>query len=156
MRRVVHVGDVNDCGPRFQARRIVLPSCGIESWTLIGPDLRPVAVVDEFLAWLTHVERSPNTVEAYARDLKAFWSFLDERGRSWDRVDVGTLAEFAAWARRPAHNVVVLAEEAARRSARTVHRMLTGVALGASHCRRASHRRGPAPGRPRPRPDAVR
>jgi hypothetical protein len=82
---VARVRDVNDCGPRFQARRIVLPSCGVESWTLIGPDLRPVAVVDEFLAWLTHVERSPNTVEAYARDLKAFWCFLDERGLAWDR-----------------------------------------------------------------------
>jgi site-specific recombinase XerD len=123
----VHVGDVSDRGPRFVARRIVLPSLGGESWTLIGPDLRPVAVVDEFLAWLTHVERSPNTVEAYARDLKAFWSFLDERGLAWDSVDVGALGEFAAWARRPAENVVVLAEEAARRSARTVNRMLTAV-----------------------------
>ena len=64
---------------------------------------------------------------AYARDLKAFWSFLDERGLAWASVDVAALAEFAAWARRPAHNVVVLAEEAARRSARTVNRMLTGV-----------------------------
>jgi hypothetical protein len=37
------------------------------------------------------------------------------------------LGEFAAWARRPAENVVVVAEEAARLSARTVNRMLTGV-----------------------------
>ena len=37
------------------------------------------------------------------------------------------LGEFAAWARRPAENVVVLAEEAARLSARTVNRMLSGV-----------------------------
>jgi hypothetical protein len=37
------------------------------------------------------------------------------------------LAEFAAWARRPAANVVVLADEAARLSPRTVNRMLTGI-----------------------------
>jgi hypothetical protein len=37
------------------------------------------------------------------------------------------LGEFAAWARRPAENVVVLAEESARLSARTVNRMLSGV-----------------------------
>ena len=43
-------------------------------------DRVPVAVVDEFLAWLTQIERSPNTVEAYARDLKAFSSFLAWRG----------------------------------------------------------------------------
>ena len=104
-----------------------MPSSGVESWTVIGPERAPVAVVDEFLAWLTQIERSPNTVEAYARDLKAFWSFLAWRGLSWDAVTVAELGEFAAWARRPADNVVVLSEDAARRSARTVNRMLTAV-----------------------------
>ena len=104
-----------------------MPSSGVESWTVVGSDCRPVAVVDEFLAWLTRIERSPNTVEAYARDLKAFWSFLTTRDLGWDRVTVAELGEFAAWARRPAENVVVLSELAARRSARTVNRMLTAV-----------------------------
>ena len=57
-----------------------MPALGVESWTVIGPDLRPVAVVEEYLAWLTHIERSPNTVEAYARDLRLFWTFLAEVG----------------------------------------------------------------------------
>jgi hypothetical protein len=87
--------------------RLVLPGQGVESWTVIGPDLRPVAVIDEFLAWLTHIERSPNTVQAYARDLKAFWTFLASRGLEWERVGVGELGEFAAWARRPADNAAV-------------------------------------------------
>lgn len=39
-----------------------------ESFTVIGPDLRPVDVIDEYLAWLTNNECSPNTVEAYAHD----------------------------------------------------------------------------------------
>ena len=111
----------------FEVRRLWMPSSGVESWTVIGPDRAPVAVVDEFLAWLTRIERSPNTVEAYARDLKAFWSFLARRGVAWDAVTVAELGEFAAWARRPADNVLVLSEDAARRSARTVNRMLTGV-----------------------------
>ena len=42
---------------------------GVESWTVVGLDVRAVGVVDEFLGWLTEFERSPNTVEAYARDL---------------------------------------------------------------------------------------
>ena len=42
---------------------------------VIGPDLRPVELIDEYLAWLTDCERSPNTVEAYAHDLRAFWCF---------------------------------------------------------------------------------
>ena len=70
----------------------------IESFTVIGPDLRPVGLVDEYLAWLTDCERSPNTVEAYAYDLRAFWTFLTERGLAWDRVGVMELGEFAAWA----------------------------------------------------------
>lgn len=108
-------------------RRVFLPSRATESFTVIGPDLRPVALVDEYLAWLTDCERSPNTVEAYAHDLRAFWTFLAERGLVWDRVGVLELGEFAAWARRPAENVIALAEEAARLSARTVNRMLSGV-----------------------------
>ena len=66
-----------------------MPSSGVESWTVIGPDRRPVAVVDEFLAWLTDIERSPNTVEAYAHDLRAFWTFLAERGLGVGRVGGG-------------------------------------------------------------------
>jgi integrase/recombinase XerD len=111
----------------FVTRRVFLPGSGVESWTVVGPDLRPVAGVDEYLAWLTSVERSPNTVEAYARDLRLFWTFLAEVGVEWDAVDVAMLGEFAAWARRPAANVVVVHEQAARRSARTVNRMLTSV-----------------------------
>jgi integrase len=37
------------------------------------------------------------------------------------------LGEFAAWARRPAENVLVLSEQAAKRSASTVNRMLAAV-----------------------------
>jgi site-specific recombinase XerD len=106
---------------------LVLPSTGTVAWTLIGPDRRPVEIVDEYLAWLTHNERSPNTVEAYARDLKVFWTYLLRRELNWSDVGVRDVAEFAAWARQPADNVVVLAAEAARRSPRTVNRMLTAI-----------------------------
>ncbi|MGI9098030.1 MAG: tyrosine-type recombinase/integrase [Solirubrobacteraceae bacterium] len=123
----MHVGDVNEPGRRYTVRRVFLPAQAVESFTVIGPDLRPVAVVDEYLAWLTSCERSPNTVEAYAHDLRAFWTFLAEHDLNWERVGVIELAEFAAWARRPARNVIVLADEAARLSPRTVNRMLTGV-----------------------------
>ena len=51
---------------RYAVRRIRLPERAVESFTVIGPDLRPVVLVDEYLAWLTDCERPPNTVEAYA------------------------------------------------------------------------------------------
>ncbi len=112
---------------RYVVRRVRLPARAADSFAVIGPDRRPVELIDEYLAWLSDCERSPNTVEAYAHDLRAFWTFLAERGLRWDQVDVMELGEFAAWARRPAANVVVLAEESARLSARTVNRMLSGV-----------------------------
>jgi integrase/recombinase XerD len=114
-------------GVGFVARRVRMPSSGVGSWTVVGPDGRAVELVDEFLGWLTAIERSPNTVEASARDLGLFWSFLDAQGVRWDRVSVAELGEFAAWARRPAENVVVISEVAARRSASTVNRMLAAV-----------------------------
>jgi hypothetical protein len=64
---VLQVNDVNEREPRYTVRRVLLPASGIESFTVIGPDLRPVELIDEYLAWLTDCERSPNTVEAYAR-----------------------------------------------------------------------------------------
>jgi integrase/recombinase XerD len=85
----------------FEVRRVRTPATAEESWTLVGPDARPVALIDEFPAWLTQIERSPNTVEAYARELRLFWSFLSSPDLRWDRVTVAELGEFAAWAPGP-------------------------------------------------------
>ncbi|MGO9752272.1 MAG: site-specific integrase [Solirubrobacteraceae bacterium] len=80
--------DVSGRVERFVVRRVFLPERATESFTVIGPDLRPVELVDKYLAWLTDCERSPNTVEGYAHDLRAFWTFLTERGLGWDQVGV--------------------------------------------------------------------
>jgi integrase/recombinase XerD len=45
-------------------QRVLSPTGGAESWTLIGDDQRPVAPVEAYLAWLSAIERSPNTVRA--------------------------------------------------------------------------------------------
>lgn len=69
---------------------------GVESWTVIGDDLRPVDPVERYLAWLSNVGRSPNTVRAYAHDLELFWTFLAGLGAAWDlsgwRISAGSLA----------------------------------------------------------------
>jgi hypothetical protein len=45
---------------------VVLPGPGTRSWTVLGDDDVPVGPVERFLAYLTDIERSPNTVKAYA------------------------------------------------------------------------------------------
>jgi integrase/recombinase XerD len=95
---------------------------------VIGGDLRPVEPVERYLAWLSRIERSPNTVRAYALDLKAYFSFLAARGVEWDAVTLELIGEFTAWLRQPADNVVMLPTAEARRTTRTVNRMLSAVA----------------------------
>ena len=50
---VMDDSDVSGREGAFVVRRVFLPTRGIESFTVIGPDLRPVELVDEYLAWLT-------------------------------------------------------------------------------------------------------
>jgi hypothetical protein len=54
----------------MRVQRVVMPSSGAESWTLLGDDGGPVEPAERFLAYLRSVERSPNTVRSYAHDLK--------------------------------------------------------------------------------------
>ena len=51
----------------MRVQRVLMPGSGVESWTLLGGDHVPV---ERFLAFLASIERSPNTVKAYAHDLK--------------------------------------------------------------------------------------
>ena len=44
---------------------VVIPGSGTRSWTVLGDDDVPVVPVDRFLAYLTDIGRSPNTVKAY-------------------------------------------------------------------------------------------
>ena len=53
---------------------VVIPGSGTRSWTVLGEDDVPVVPVDRFLAYLTDIGRSPNTVKAYAHDLKNYWA----------------------------------------------------------------------------------
>jgi integrase/recombinase XerD len=44
---------------------VELAAPGTESWTVLGDDDVPVGPVERYLAYLTDIERSPNTVRAY-------------------------------------------------------------------------------------------
>ena len=79
--------------------RVLSPATRLESWTVLGDDDVPVQPIERYLAYLTSIERSPNTIKAYAHDLKDYFIFLAGRGLDWREVRLEDLGEFIAWLR---------------------------------------------------------
>lgn len=125
----------------MHVQRVAVPAARVESWTVLGGDDAPVGPIERFLAYLTDIERSPNTVKAYAHDLKDYWDFLAVRGLDWREVRLEDLAEFAAWLRLPpvgrSGAVVVLPSVQPHVGAATVNRKL--AALAAFYAFQARH-----------------
>jgi len=107
------------------------PPSGVESWTVLDGSGVPVGPVEQFLAHLAAVERSPNTVRAYAFDLRDFFDFLRRREVSWLAVTVEVVGQFAAWLRLPARardgSVALLPSASPSRAMSTVNRKLAAV-----------------------------
>ncbi|MGI5243394.1 tyrosine-type recombinase/integrase [Dactylosporangium sp. CA-139066] len=130
-----------DGAPRVQRLRQV--GDGSISYTVVGGDGLPVESVEVFLRWLTSAGRSPNTVAAYAHDLRDFVEWLAVTGRCFQRMDVDGVAEFFAWLRRPLAarqpDVLLLPGTPARVTNRTVQRKRSTLAsFYAFHARRDS------------------
>jgi len=105
----------------------VLASSGEVSWTVLGDDGLPVEPVEAYLAHLSALERSPNTLRAYAQGLKLWMEFLNLQQVDWADAGVERVSRFVAWLRAPAANVIVLDASASRRAASTVNRHLAAV-----------------------------
>jgi site-specific recombinase XerD len=102
-----------------------------DSWTVVDRDGAVIEPAEAFLAHLAATERSPNTVRAYAFDLRDFFVFLGQRDASWQAVTVEVLGRFAGWLRLPGAardgSVVALPPTSAGLSASTVNRKLAAV-----------------------------
>lgn len=116
---------------------VVIPASGTLSWTVLGDDDVPVVPVDRFLAYLTDIGRSPNTVKAYAHDMKDFWGFLAFRGLDWREARLEDVGEFAAWLQLPPAGrsgaVAVLPLAVPEVSVPTVNRKLAAVSSFYAH-----------------------
>jgi len=108
-------------------QRVVMPVTGVESWTVLGDDGAVVAPAERYLAYLSALERSPNTVRAYAVSLRLWFEFLGQAGVGWAEAGPEDVARFVAWLRAPAENVIVLETGSGRRWAATVNRHLAAV-----------------------------
>ncbi len=102
-----------------------------DSWTVID-GAAVVEPAEAFLAHLHAVERSPNTVRAYAHDLRDWFEFCGRSQLSWSNARLEDVGRFVAWLRLPPEaryaNVVALpAPRAAGCSEATVNRKLSAL-----------------------------
>ena len=115
----------------MRVQRVLMPGSGAESWTVLGDDQVPVEPVERFLGYLTSVEKSPNTVKAYAHDLKDWFTYLAGHDLDWQVVTVEDVAGFVAWLRLlPAGRdgkVAVLPTVESHCSAASVNRKLAAL-----------------------------
>jgi site-specific recombinase XerD len=78
----------------MRLQRVLMPGTDFESWTVLGDDHRPV---ERFLSYLASIEKSPNTIKAYAHDLKDWMTYLDRHGVDWRTARLEDVAGFVAW-----------------------------------------------------------
>jgi integrase/recombinase XerD len=86
-------------GTGLLVKRVVMPVTGVVSWTVVGDDGAVVAPAERYLAYLGALERSPNTVRAYAASLRLWLEFLGQAGVGWADAGVEDVARFVAWLR---------------------------------------------------------
>lgn len=122
-------------------QRVVLPDSRHESWTVVGEDATPIEPVERYLAFLTDVARSPNTVKAYAHDLKDWFTFLANRSIDWREVRLDDVGEFVAWLRLPPAardgRVAVLPSVGGHCTESTINRKLSAVSAFYQHSARS-------------------
>ena len=85
----------------MRVQRVLMPGTGFESWTVLGEDHMPVEPIERFLSYLASIEKSPNTIKAYAHDLKDWLTYLDRHGVDWRAARLEDVAGFVAWLRMP-------------------------------------------------------
>jgi integrase/recombinase XerD len=75
----------------MRVQRVLMPNADLESWAVLGDD-GPIEPVDRYLAYLTAIERSPNTIKGYAHDLKDWFTYLAGRGLDWQAATLEDVA----------------------------------------------------------------
>ena len=115
----------------MRVQQVLAPDGEPESWTVVDERFAVVDAVDEFLAHLTAIERSPGTMRSYAFDLRDYFEFLNAHGIDWCTVRLEHLGRFVGWLRlTPADRsaaVTSLPVGEAHCSAATINRKLAAV-----------------------------
>jgi integrase/recombinase XerD len=82
-----------------KVQRIIMADSHERSWIVLDASGRPITEINEYLLYLHHLGRSPNTVRAYAHHLQLFHEFLVDTRRDWKELALTDLATFVGWLR---------------------------------------------------------
>lgn len=96
-------------------------------WLMLDEEYQIVEPVQRYLTYLCGF-RSPNTVESYGYDLKAWWAFLDHKHLDWRNVQLSDLEDFAYWLRvGDTSSVLSIQPVEAKKSERSINRAITAI-----------------------------
>jgi site-specific recombinase XerD len=96
-------------------------------WMVVDEDYLPIQPIQKYLRYLENLERSPNTIKSYAKNLKLFWEFLEDSHLDWKEVSLEKLSDFIHWLRSPQPKVVSLQPQEAKRSEKTINHALNTI-----------------------------
>ncbi|MBE9193354.1 tyrosine-type recombinase/integrase [Gloeocapsopsis crepidinum LEGE 06123] len=96
-------------------------------WLVLDEEYQIVEPIQRYLTYLCG-SRSPNTVESYGYDLKAWWEFLGHKHLDWHNVQLSDLEDFAYWLRvGDTSSVVSMQPVEAKKSERSINRAITAI-----------------------------
>lgn len=111
----------------MKVQRICLTN-GHYSWLVLDDNHLPIKPIESFIRYLTHTEKSPNTIQSYANHLKLFWEYLTTHHKDWTRVAVDEFANFVYWLRSHHCNVIFLKNhDNIKRTEKTVNTILAAL-----------------------------
>lgn len=111
----------------MKVQRVRLPDSDRVTWLVLDNNYLSIQPIQRYLQYLESIERSPNTIQAYARHLKLFWEFLRNAKIDWQDVSLEKLADFIHWLRSPNPTVISIQPQEAKRSERTINTILSAV-----------------------------
>lgn len=99
---------------------------GTAHWVLLDDDMHLIDPVCEFLEFQRKIDRSDNTLRAYATDLKIYWEFLAKSSHSYDKASASMIADFVDYLRRGTREETLLYAQSSRTN-RSINRILSSV-----------------------------
>ncbi len=111
----------------MKVQRVRIPDGDRVTWLVLDDNYLSIPPIQSYLQYLESIERSPNTIHAYAGHLKLFWEFLRDSKADWKNISFSMLADFIHWLRSPNPRVTSIQSQEAKRTERTVNTILSAI-----------------------------